>query len=209
MSKNPISKPEITFDSANRTSKKYIIFIIEGFQFGVPVEQVSQVVTFEKVFDLPNMPEYVLGVINLRGKIVSLIHLANRLGLTKTAEIKGNKQVLFVDLGFETVGMLIDKVVTLKNISQDHITDDLDLISSRMEMEFLKGAALDETTDELIILLNLDMILTEYEVREILDHKERLRQSLEAKDEIKLSDEELVSLDLADDDFSSLGDFSN
>ena len=78
-----------------------------------------------------------------------------------------------------------------------------------MEMEFLKGAALDETTDELIILLNLDMILTEYEVREILDHKERLRQSLEAKDEIKLSDEELVSLDLADDDFSSLGDFSN
>ncbi|MFV2015195.1 MAG: chemotaxis protein CheW, partial [Candidatus Heimdallarchaeota archaeon] len=116
------SVPTISFDLTAKTSKKHIIFMIEEFQFGVPVEQISQVVKFEKVFSLPNTPDYVLGVMNLRGKIISLIHLAKRLGLSNSTEVKDLSQVLFVDLGFETVGMLIDKVVTLKNISQENIT---------------------------------------------------------------------------------------
>ena len=101
--------------------------------------------------------------------------------------------------------MLIDKVVTLKEIPQENITDDLDLISSQINMEFLKGAAID-ADDDIVILLNLDMILTEYEVQEIIENKQRLKSALENKEKIEISEEELVKLDLTGDDFSALGD---
>lgn len=196
------SVPTITFDVSSKSVKQYVIFAMGGLRFGVPVEQISQIVKFDKVYSLPNTPEYVLGVINLRGKVISLIHLANRLNMTKKADVDKNKQILFVDLGFETVGMLIDRVVTLGNISIDNITDNLDLISSRIDMEFLKGAAFLEDGD-VIILLNLDMILTEFEIQDILDHKDQLKFALEEKETVELSETELIRLNLEDDDFTS------
>ena len=111
--------PKITFDTGAKV-KKFVIFELHDGKFAVPVEQISQITKFDKVFPLPNAPSYVLGVINLRGKIISLIDLEKRLNLrTKEAELNETKQILFVDLGFETVGMLIDKVVNLTNISTD------------------------------------------------------------------------------------------
>ena len=81
------SVPKISFDlTQSKTEKKYVIFAIKDLKFGVPVEQISQITEFDKVFSLPNTPDYVLGVINLRGRIISLVHLGNRLGLTDSTE---------------------------------------------------------------------------------------------------------------------------
>ena len=67
-------------------------------------------------------------------------------------------------------------------------------------MEYLKGAALQN--DDIIIILNLDMILSEYEIQEIIDIKSRLEKALETREKIELSEEELVELNLGDDDFN-------
>lgn len=198
MSKKSIPKIEFT---GGAKSKKFVIFELNESKFGVPVEQISQITKFDKVFPLPNAPNYVLGVINLRGKIISLIDLEKRLNLrTKPPELNETKQILFVDLGYETVGMLIDKVVNLANISSDEVSEDLELITGQISMEYLKGAALQG--DDIIIVLNLDMILSEYEIQEIIDVKSKLASALETREKIELSDEELVELNLGDDDFN-------
>ena len=116
------------------------------------------------------------------------------------AQLDETKQILFVDLGFETVGMLIDRVVNLANISTDEISEDLELITGQIQMEYLKGAALQN--DDIIIILNLDMILSEYEIQEIIDIKSRLEKALETREKIELSEEELAELNLGDDDFN-------
>ena len=192
--------PKITFDSGAKV-KKFVIFELHDGKFAVPVEQISQITKFDKVFPLPNAPEYVLGVINLRGKIISLIDLEKRLNLrTKDPELNETKQILFVDLGFETVGMLIDKVVNLTNISTDEISEDLELITGQISMEYLKGAAIHG--EDIIIILNLDMVLSEYEIKEIIDVKEKLQKALETREKIELSEEKLVELNLGEDDFN-------
>jgi purine-binding chemotaxis protein CheW len=196
------SVPKITFD-ASAKMKKFVIFELHDNKFAVPVEQISQITKFDKAFPLPNAPEYVLGVINLRGRIISLIDLERRLGLTSSSvETNETKQILFVDLGFETVGMLIDKVVNLASISSDEVNDNIDLISGQISMEYLKGAALHE--EDIIVILNLDMILSEYEIQEIIDSKDKLKLALETKEKIEISEEELVELNLGDDDFNIL-----
>ena len=140
-------------------------------------------------------------MINLRGKIISLIDLEKRLNLrTKESELNETKQILFVDLGFETFGILIDKVVNLTNISTDEISEDLELITGQISMEYLKGAAIHG--EDIIIILNLDMILSEYEIKEIIDVKEKLQKALETREKIELSEEKLVELNLGEDDFN-------
>ena len=123
MSKKSI--PKISFEGGSKT-KKFVIFELNESKFAVPVEQISQITKFERVFPIPNAPNYILGVINLRGKIISLIDLEKRLNLRSSeAQLDETKQILFVDLVFETVGMLIDRVVNLANISTDEISEDL------------------------------------------------------------------------------------
>ena len=194
------SVPKITFEGSAKT-KKFVIFELNNGKFAVPVEQISQITKFEKVFPLPKAPDYVLGVINLRGKIISLIDLEKRLNLRSTdVELNETKQILFVDLGYETVGMLIDKVVNLTTLSTDEISEDLELITGQISMEYLKGAAIQD--DDIIIILNLDMILSEYEIKEIMDVKDKLQKALETKEKIELSEEKLVELNLGEDDFN-------
>ena len=197
---------EININSS-KNNKKYIIFRIENSKFGVSVDQISQINKFEKVFKLPNAPDYVLGVINLRGKIISLIHLGKKLGLNSTLNSVSKYNVLFVDFGYETVGMLIGKVDTIKTILTESITDELDLISSELNMEFLKGAFISKENEEIIILLNLDMILTEYEDINFEDHRNRLKEALEAKEKLQLSEEKIKEIELFSDDFTTLGQF--
>lgn len=198
MSKKSI--PKISFEGGSKT-KKFVIFELNDSKLAVPVEQISQITKFERVFPLPNAPSYILGVINLRGKIISLIDLEKRLNLRSVEpNLEESKQILFVDLGFETVGMLIDRVVTLANISSDEISEDLELITGQISMEYLKGAAIQN--EDIIIILNLDMILSEYEIQEIIDIKSRLEKALETREKIEISEEELVDLNLGDDDFN-------
>ena len=203
MASNPMSKksiPKISFEGGAKI-KKFVIFELNESKFAVPVEQISQITKFEKVFPLPKSPDYVLGVINLRGKIISLIDLEKRLNLrVNPPELDETKQILFVDLGYETVGMLIDKVVNLSSISTDEISEDLELITGQISMEYLKGAAIHG--EDIIIILNLDMVLSEYEIQEIIDVKSKLQKALETKEKIELSEQELVEFNLGDDDFN-------
>jgi purine-binding chemotaxis protein CheW len=182
-------------------TKKYVIFTLGENTFGVPVEQASQVIKYDKVYKVPGTPDYVLGALNIRGRIISLVHLKHRLGLGDELPEKGTGHVIFVETS-ETIGMLVDRVRTLMDIPLSSIKEDIELVSTRIDMDFLKGAATIKNNDgtlEIIVLLNLDMILSEYEVEEISQHRAQLEEALKTKEKITLEDEQLEILDLADD----------
>lgn len=188
------------------TYRKFVLFAIGEDVFGVPVEQVSNVTKFDKAFPVPGTPDYVLGVINLRGRVLSLIHLKKRLGLGDELPAEGSGHIIFVDLGDDTIGMLVDRVLNLRTIPTEQISENLDLISSRINMDFLKGAAM--TEEDIVILINLDMVLAEYEVEEVLNYRKKLEDALEVKDKVHLTEQQLHELNLEKDDFELLGDRS-
>lgn len=203
MSQSTESIGKINYIQAEK-SKKFVLFTLDKDIFAVPVEQVSQVIKYEKVFPIPKLPDYALGAINIRGKIITLIHLRKRLNLGNELPAKGEGQIIFVDFSGETVGMLCDSIHSLKNIPITDIRDNLDMISDRLDMEFLKGAAIIE--NEIIILINLDMILSEYEIEEITHHRDKLQEILQAEETFDLTEETLLALDLESDDFNELSD---
>ncbi|MFX0091953.1 MAG: chemotaxis protein CheW [Candidatus Hodarchaeota archaeon] len=185
--------------------KKYVLFNISQDVFGVPVEQVNQVANFEKCYQVPGTPDFVLGVMNLRGRVITLIDLKRRLGLVDEPGDRSTEQIIFVEMAGQFLGMVVDKVLSLRSIPIELIKEDLELISTQIDMAFLKGAA---TLDEgIVVLLNLDMVLSEYEIEEITQHREKLEEALKQKDKVAIPEDKLLALNLEDEFYTLSDDF--
>ncbi|MFX1514122.1 MAG: chemotaxis protein CheW [Promethearchaeota archaeon] len=183
------------FETETQT-KQFVLFSLENDLYGVHVEQVIQVQEYKSVTHIPGAPIYVLGVLNLRGSIITVINLKKRLHISEDYPEEGTGHVLFTQLGEQTVGMLVDKVLTLRKIPTSIIKEELDLISSRIPMEYISGAA--SLEDEIVVLLNLQKILSDYEVEQIFREQEKIEHILKEKEKEKvaISQEKLVDLDL-------------
>jgi purine-binding chemotaxis protein CheW len=79
------------------TSNSYLTFLIGNDKFAVPVEHVQEVIEVDQVTKLPHAPAYMLGIINLRGKILPLIDTRQKLGLP-SAEVTHSNRILVLDI---------------------------------------------------------------------------------------------------------------
>ncbi|MFX1534352.1 MAG: chemotaxis protein CheW [Promethearchaeota archaeon] len=175
-----------------RKVKKFVLFTLDDNLFGLPIEQISQIENFKNFFPVPGTPDYVLGIMNFRGKIVTVINLKKRLNLEN--EKISEKKIIFIEFMDQTIGMLVEKILFLRSIPIESIKEDLDLISTEIDKEFLKGVA--TVDEETVMLLNLDGVLSEYEVEEITQHREKLEEALKKKEKVVISEEKLRELDL-------------
>ncbi len=109
----------------DKITSPYLVFYLGEEKFAINVENVQEVVELEQVTKIPNVPPYMLGIINLRGRVVPLLDTRSKLGLTKT-EITKKSRVLIIDLQSENdkiieVGALVDVAKEVIEISDSEI----------------------------------------------------------------------------------------
>lgn len=122
-------------------------------EYGVGVEQVQEIRTLETITRLPNAPTHVRGVTNLRGKIISIIDIKQKLGFP-ASDIDNNSRILIAEINSKQVGLLVDQVDQVMRIS----TSDIDLQSDSTGFtQYMKGIA--KIQDRLIIILDLPKLL--------------------------------------------------
>jgi purine-binding chemotaxis protein CheW len=98
---------------------------IVGFQvgretYGVPIASLHEIVRVTEITSVPDSPEYIEGVINLRGKIVSVIDLRKRFGAKQTANSKKNR-ILVVELNGRLTGLIVDAASDVLKIPADDV----------------------------------------------------------------------------------------
>ncbi|MDO8902278.1 MAG: chemotaxis protein CheW, partial [Phenylobacterium sp.] len=91
------------------TSGELITVVIGEQRFAIDIQLVREIRGWTTSTPLPNAPDYVLGVINLRGAVLPVLNLAARLGLP-ASEVRASSVVIVVDLVGRTVGLLVDAV---------------------------------------------------------------------------------------------------
>ena len=122
-------------------------------EYGVGVEQVQEIRTLETITRLPNAPIHVRGVTNLRGKIISIIDIKQKLGFA-ASDIDNNSRILIAEINSKQVGLLVDQVDQVMRIS----TSDIDLQSDSTGFtQYMKGIA--KIQERLIIILDLPKLL--------------------------------------------------
>ena len=154
-------------ESKSKTDGGFIQLVvasITGEEYGIPIMQVQEIIKYPEVTHIPNMPEFVDGVINLRGKIVPIIDLHKRFDLGSRAKTEDTR-IVVSSLGGQAVGLVVDAVSEVIRVAKDSI-EPIPPAISRVGLEYLDGVC--KTDNRLVILLNLEMILTDLEKNSIV-----------------------------------------
>ncbi len=137
--------------------------------FGVPIELVHEIVRVPEITAVPDAPEFIEGVINLRGKIVSIVDLRKRFG---EKEIKPNKKnrILVVEVGGRLVGLVVDAASEVLKIPPSEI-DAPPNVFEEGELNYVTGVG--KLQGRLIILIDLGKILQRGELRRLGEMSEK------------------------------------
>ena len=158
------------------TGNQYLLFSVLDDWFAVPVDIVNQIEFYDSSKKVPGSPNYVLGVTKLRERIVTIIHLAKRLGIHNEDPKKGENHVIFIEKGSKIIGMLVDRVSNIINISKNIIKEDIEVINTDIPIDFLKGIA--TVKDQIVVLLNIDLVLSNFVAEEMSFKTEKFQREL-------------------------------
>ncbi len=145
------------------TILQLVSFNIGDEEFGVDILGVQEINRMTEVTRVPNAPSYVEGVINLRGKVIPVIDLRKRLMMNARGHDQDTR-IIVVEIENKVIGFVVDKVNEVLRIPQS-VTEAPPSMVSGIKSDYM--TAIGKLTDRLIILLDLDKILSDDEKAQI------------------------------------------
>lgn len=142
---------------------QWVTFQLEEETYGIAVMQVQEVLRYSEIAPVPGAPDYVLGIINLRGNVVTVIDTRTRFGLP-AAEVTDNSRVVIIEADQQVIGILVDSVAEVVYLRTSEI-DSAPNVGTEESAKFIQGVSNRE--GELLILVDLNKLLTDDEWDEI------------------------------------------
>ncbi|MDP2302182.1 MAG: chemotaxis protein CheW [Ignavibacteria bacterium] len=133
-----------------------VSFLIGKEEFGVDIGYVQEINRMVQITKVPNAPDFVDGIINLRGRIIPVIDLRLKLGMGRKEQDK-NTRIVVVDVSGKTVGFIVDAVTEVLRIPSNIIEAPPDMVTG-VNSEYIK--AVGKLEDRLLILIDLEKILS-------------------------------------------------
>lgn len=151
--------------------QQYLTFLLGDEEYGVDILAVQEIRGWEKTTAIPNSPPHMLGVINLRGIIVPIIHLRRCFNLEEV-DFTATTVVVVVKVSHEsgerTVGLVVDAVSDVHMIS-DHDINKSPAMAGAINSKFIKGLA--NVNDQMVILLSIDDLINDGVLEEVVNIK--------------------------------------
>jgi len=138
---------------------QWVTFKLDNETYGINVMQVQEVLRYTEIAPVPGAPAYVLGIINLRGNVVTVIDTRQCFGLYN-AEITDNSRIVIIEADKQVVGILVDSVAEVVYLRQSEI-ETAPNVGNDESAKFIQGVC--NKNGELLILVELDKMMTEEE----------------------------------------------
>jgi len=130
-----------------------VVFRLAREEYAIPIAQVKEIIRFQSATKLPNMPGYMEGIINLRGKVLPVIDLAGKFVLQTEKRLE--KQALIVELGGKEMGLVVDSVTEVLRIDETAMEAAGTIAQTNL---FIRSIG--KVSDRLLIILDLDKLFT-------------------------------------------------
>lgn len=134
--------------------QKFTVFRIAEEVFGIAIERVFEIIKVQKVFTIPGLPDFLSGVMNVRGAVIPLIDLRRRFGMVPSGK---KERIILVRFEQEKVGFLVDGIEEIMSLAPEEITMPPSIFRG-FKTEYLTG--LGRKGDSIIIILNIDNLLS-------------------------------------------------
>jgi len=148
---------DVVEDDEDEGLMQLVGFGVANEKFGVDILMVQEILRSAEVTSVPNSPEFVEGVLNLRGNIVPVIDLRKRLNLYDEETSQKKSWVLILNIDNRVVGFIVDHVTEVLKIEEDSIETAPDIIVAGLESQYIQGVC--KINDGLIIILDFDLVL--------------------------------------------------
>lgn len=136
-----------------------VSFRLANEEYGVDIMRVQEIILPGDITEMPEVPEYICGLINLRGHVIPIVDLRKRFGLP-VSERDEHTRIIVVNVGAKTIGMVVDAVNEVLRINDEQLEPPP---SSIVGIEHVYIKALVKFEDKLLILLDIESILSEEE----------------------------------------------
>lgn len=140
----------------NGSLLQLVTFSIDEEEFGVNILKVQEIIRIMEITRVPRSPEFVEGVINLRGRVIPIVDLRRRFGLAAIAHDKDTR-IIVIELNSLVVGFIVDAVSEVLRIPADTV-EPAPPVAAGVDSEYISGVG--KLQDRLLILLDLDKLLT-------------------------------------------------
>lgn len=157
-----------------------VVFELDKEEYAVEITDLQEVLRIPDITPIPNAPDFIKGIFNLRGKILVVIDLERRFNLVRDNENTEEGNIIFAEVNENSYGIIVDKVTQIINVARDTVQATPGLVSSKIHADYLKGVVVLEDKFEsdgktekkdkssrLIILLDLQKMLQEKELLSI------------------------------------------
>jgi purine-binding chemotaxis protein CheW len=140
---------------------KFLTFVLGKEEYGIEILKVREIIGLMDITTVPQTPDYMKGVINLRGKVIPIIDLRSKFSM---AEVEHTQEtcIIVVEVGSAQVGIIVDSVSEVTDIGGEDI-EDAPNFGQEIDTSFIMG--LGKAKDKIIILLDIEKVLTAEELK--------------------------------------------
>jgi purine-binding chemotaxis protein CheW len=155
---------DFTIGSDADVAQQYLTFSVAGDEYALPILRVREILAYTPLTRVPRAPEFVAGVMNLRGIVVPVIDLCVKLGLPTTT-IHPTTCIVLIDIVEESrptsVGLLVDDVCRVIALTPDEVAPP-PAFGTRIDLDYLRGMG--DLGDHFALILDIDRLLTALEL---------------------------------------------
>jgi purine-binding chemotaxis protein CheW len=142
---------------------RFLTFTLDDVVYGIEIKNVTEIIGMQAITKVPEVPDYVKGIINLRGKIIPVIDVRMKFG-KEPIEYTDRTCIIVIDISGVTVGLIVDKVDEVLTIDDENIA--LPPASKTgIENRYIKGIG--KSGDDVQLLLDCEKLLKAEEIEEI------------------------------------------
>ncbi len=143
--------------------EQVVVFDVANEFYAVNIARVHEIIRLQQITVIPGAPEFVEGVINLRGKVIPVLDLRKRFHLNVSEHTRSSR-IVVVELSNQTIGLIVDGVSEVLRIPADQVDPPSPLVAG-IDSRYLRGIA--KLENRLIVLLDIDKVLSILEQQQI------------------------------------------
>ncbi|MBI5681586.1 MAG: purine-binding chemotaxis protein CheW [Deltaproteobacteria bacterium] len=139
--------------------REYVTFYLNNEAFAAPALSVQEIIELTNITKVPHLPEFIKGVINLRGTIIPVIDLKQKFGMN-SEEYKAHACIIVTEFSGGVTGLIVDSVSDVLNMPQESIKP-APSFGTKVRADFINGVA--KVDEKLVIVLDVEMVLSNEE----------------------------------------------
>lgn len=137
-------------------TRQLVVFSVADEIYGVDIHQVKEIIRVPEITRVPRTPDFVEGVVNLRGSVIPVLDLRKRFGFS-AGEASSDQRIVVMEMGEQTVGMIVDSVSEVLQVDVERIEPASPYVVT-VDSQYISGIA--KLGERLIILLDANRVLS-------------------------------------------------